>query len=69
MNGSRDYEKIEVAYDGTIYTGSYYVEDGLIYVSSEYGSKNTALHASPARLFAKILMREILNARSKHHRT
>ena len=69
MDEPRDCEKIEVGYDGTIYAGSYYVEDGWIFVSSEYGSKNVALRASPPRLYAKILMREILNAAARHQRT
>jgi hypothetical protein len=56
----RYYEQVEYEHGDTVYRGQFYVEDGWLYVMSELGSKNAALHRSTPAGLARILMSELV---------
>lgn len=55
-------EEIEIEHNGTSHTVRYRIKDGWIEVSSEFGTKSAALHASPAPTLARLLFLELLGA-------
>ena len=53
---------ISIEFNGKKHTGSYYVEKGMVTIESEWGTKSTQVHASPAELLAQIMLREMVEA-------
>jgi hypothetical protein len=60
------YYKIEYEIDGNRHRGWYYVEDGLITVSTEFGRKCTQLGGMRAEALARMLLRELIREQDGH---
>ena len=51
---------VTVIIDDIIYFGTYYVQDSVVYVHSEFGTKATKIVGSHARAIAKLLLSELV---------
>ena len=52
-----------VTIDDIMYFGTYYVQDSVVYVQSEFGTKATQIGGSLARAVAKLLLSELVRDR------
>ena len=59
-------ENISVVINGHVYTGRYYVEKGIVHVSSGYGTKATQLGTSREQMLANRLLSEIIREHYRH---
>jgi hypothetical protein len=57
---SRTYQPIELAFDGKMHHGRFYVERGWLTLSTNFGSKSAALNGSPPPVLAQILFRDLI---------
>lgn len=53
--------EIYVTVDNQIYSGSYYIERGVLHVTSNYGSQATHPGSAPASI-ARMMLRELVQA-------
>ena len=59
------YRNVTTEVGGVTYTGSFEVRDGMVHVSSAYGSDSTQVSGTPADTVARIVLSELV---SKHLR-
>lgn len=52
--------EVSVEVDGEKHTGSFYVNNGMIYVSYGFGSKSTQVRGMSASTLARVLLAEIV---------
>lgn len=64
MNRPAVVKTLTVTIYGEIYSGTYFVQNGVMYVQSTFGSKATHLGSSPPELVAKLLLSELIRART-----
>ena len=61
--GPSPVRSVTVTIDDIMYFGTYYVQDSVVYVQSEFGTKATQIGGSPARAVAKLLLSELVRER------
>ena len=61
--GPSPVRSVIVTIDDVLYFGAYYVQDSVVYVQSEFGTKATQIGRSPARAVAKLLLSELVRER------
>lgn len=52
----RVYQQVEYEFDGKVYRGSFFIEDGWVHIATHVGSKNAAMHLSGTRILDVLLM-------------
>ena len=52
--------EVSIERDGSVFSGIYTVEEGMVRVSSIFGSKSTQQGGSPAGAIAKMLLMELI---------
>jgi hypothetical protein len=55
-----DWNSIEIQIDGRAVKGSYYVERGMVTVTTAYGQETTQLGGSPADSIARQVLRDLV---------
>jgi hypothetical protein len=57
--------EVTVTLDGVTHKGTYYVQDSLVHVQCDAGTKKTQLGGTPAETIAKLLMSELVREQPK----
>lgn len=65
MKKQRQYKDVKCKCNGKEYTGTYFVEDGSVEVSCEFGRKATQVGGSPEHHIAERLLFELVQAAGK----
>ena len=60
--GPSPVRSVTVTIDDIMYFGTYYVQDSVVYVQSEFGTKADR-RVSPARAIARLLLSELVRER------
>jgi hypothetical protein len=58
--GPSPVRSVTVTIDDVMYFGTYYVQNSIVYVQSEFGRKTAQTGGSPSRAIAKILLSELV---------
>ena len=62
--GPSPVRSVIVTIDDVLYFGAYYVQDSVVYVQSEFGTKATQIgRVSPARAIARLRLSELVRER------
>lgn len=64
MNRPAVVKTLTVTLYGVKYSGTYFVQDSVVYVQSAFGSRATHLGSSTAEETAKLLLSELVRART-----